>query len=341
MKLLQNPLVRIVLLLTVVFAVAMTAFWITKRKTIPPKLPPSSTFEGSAPRDVAFPPITPASARVGDVTFSVVLPQRDLPSSVDRYTAIPSNILPIARRVAASLGFEGEPQLLQGASTNYLWLNEAATFTAEGSPPTLSLAQDVPPGQAPAQETAEVVIREFLTRHNLLPGEAVSLSVPLVVWLTQQESNIVPVAGPQTATVVGITFTYVVGGLPLFQQAGTDLGVSAVVGSGGMINSLAVAVPPAVQKTGVVQLLSIDEAIKKLKAGEGSFVGIDKTTGSFEPVIDVSFSAATITEVSLGFVFVPDGQMLSPVYVFSGKVTEGSVDARGADIVYFVPAAKN
>jgi hypothetical protein len=229
------------------------------------------------------------------------------------------------RQITRSLGFVSPPQTIDIPGGPLLaWVEGEKTFSVGGDPPVVAyhagLPKDLSVIAAPVG-TFGATARAFLETHAFVPSGAL-VSDPTITYLAPVGNDPIQTTRDK-ATLVQLDFRLlldafpVVGGYP-------DLPTFTFWFDGaGAIRKFSGIRIPALEKAGATPILSLAQARARLDAGGGAIVSaFSRADRNRVETQYYKFSSTRVTSAALGFSYVPGGEYLVPVFLFSGRATD-------------------
>lgn len=295
---------------------------------------PQVSLQPNALEELSVSPI-PNAATTTEFEFS--LSPVEFPATLPSYRMSSGSPFAIGEQLATQLGVTAPHAVVGSKKTIRRWQNGETIVTAQTSPPAVSVRFPASSaGALPTLAEAEQIVRSFLIQYALI-NPNVAIQTSSAAYLQSETSNFVPLLGPEGANKIQLELQYALDSVPIIQPSGVRLGISAIVGRGGAIESVSVSAPPLAEQQAAVSVVPLPVAQAALVDGHGALLGITKGTGE-ESITDIQISAVNVTYADIRYLWSPDKQLALPVFVFTGLVTGGSEESTGATVIYITPA---
>lgn len=310
---------RLVVILVVLALAALGAALLLSRRPAPPVPKPAGpTVEvDPPPRTVEF-PADPTTIR-----FTYEGPEKVLPLAATVYQVVPLSrtrlqVEASAFSLATSFQFEGTPSAFWSAG------NFAGIWDADNRALTVSYTKGALAFDLAQRRVASSSLRLAPPAATQAPALVSSFVPPpagaAFALLEERREGFdgVVVLDRPGSPLVGYSLGLAVFGVPVLTPEYSLFWAGVVADDQGFVRVLSALFPfGAVTSAGEVALLTLDDAIANLNAGNGAVLGIadDAAPPGYgaAPVVD----AATITAIEL--VYVIQGTMLRPAYFMTGS----------------------
>jgi hypothetical protein len=128
---------------------------------------------------------------------------------------------------------------------------------------------------------------------------------------------------PNNANIIQLDYELVLDGFPLFINDSDSPGAFfRFDGDKNLVQIQGFVLPEIKKDTNLIQIIPYDKAVERLKTNAGSLSSItSKNTSNQEYLTGEIPKTIYVTNVSLGYMYIPNRDNLTPVFVFSGQGT--------------------
>jgi hypothetical protein len=163
--------------------------------------------------------------------------------------------------------------------------------------------------------------RSFLETHAFVPSGAL-VADPTVIYLAPVGNDPVQTTRDK-ATLVQLDFRLLLDSVPVIGEY-PDLPTFTFWFDGtGTIRKFSGTRFPPLERAGETQVLSLEQAKARLDAGGGAILSaFSRADRNRVETQYYKFSSTRVTAATRGYSYVPGGEYLVPVFVFSGRATD-------------------
>lgn len=286
-------------------------------------------------------PSFPASVPRPQPGYQVAAPERVFPPSLATVTySPPQSVRPQALLVAQALGLAGEPTEIPGTrGTLFTWQQDGKTLTVGGQPTEVSYTAYQSSRTAVGAQSIDVdAIAEQLIKQIGLITPGVSLQKTKIALYEPTSDGPKETANTSLATTLRADYSYTIDEYPIYTRY-PNPALSIQINGDRQTEALNAYWYTGVQKTeSVVPIVSYEEAVRRLLAGEGALLAVNVQD---PPLTDIpqkfTVQTSTISKAELAYYYTPGNTILAPVFVFYGQGIDSETN-KPADTLTVVSA---
>jgi len=272
--------------------------------------------------------------RLRDISFQI--PDQSYPTRVKLYKTAPTPIDPQrAEEIADSLLFKNEPlKRVTQADTILSWTNEQGQLIFYLGTGNMEYFSSQSNTSLPLNSPQEAMVRakDFLKTFSPY-SKSLDPAPSDVSYYLSSPGDLKKVEDFNEGDTIDVPFVQKVNGLPIYAQFGSGARTHVWINKAGGIIKVSLKTQEALIAEGESQILSFDEAKRKIEEGEGTIVlyGEAYHGNSLPPPTTTTFSSARLAYLK------DASNFLYPIFVFSGIAT---VEGAEEKIVVYLPAIK-
>lgn len=267
-------------------------------------------------------------------------PTLALPTQIQTFDILYNPILPNAqeaKKMAATLGFPGEPQIHPEL---LLWISGQDSLTINLAKPVLKyshslLDPQLNTGSKPQADGAKETAVSFIKKIRGLAS--IDFDKPEISFYKKPTFHDLPPATPNDAESILISFKQTVSSVDIFPSEPNLQTLRVLVGRNNIVINAQVSLFSYLPyPSSTVPLINFEQAVEKLKAGKGIlYLSADPNAEALGPEKDVgAFKDLNLNQAELNYVLTGKTLRTQPAVVFKGT---GTTETNRENVIIIVP----